>query len=260
MISKEKGKLAYGTFSKKQAVFTWVNSSIVAIIWMVLFFIKMFTFIEFVILMTICVFSVAIITSFSLNVARKAEFKFFKNLDINELETSLNNINKEKLHSQTIINLKIILSNYMFMFDLEKGFELFESIDEPTIKPEMAKYQMIKIIYFINKGNKELALKLIEEYNNNKNYPKVFKKSLNNTKDILYSEKEIKDIEKKLLKNTNINLRKIQAYNSLMIYFNVRKNFEKAKYYANKILNLNTKCYEYNKQAEKIINEGEENA
>ena len=147
----------------------------------------------------------------------------------------------------------------MFMFDLEKGFELFESIDEPTIKQELAKYQMIKIIYFINKGNKELALKLIEEYNN-KNYPKVYKKSLNNTKGILYSEKEIKDIEKILLKNTKINLRKIQAYNSLMIYFNVRKNFEKAKYYANKILSLNTKCYEYNKQAEKIINEGEKNA
>ena len=47
---------------------------------------------------------------------------------------------------------------------------------------------------------------------------------------------------------------KILDYNNLMIYYNVRNNIEKAKEYANKILEFNTNFHELNKQAKNILN------
>lgn len=262
VIKGEKGKLPYGIYSKKH---NFLNTFLFLILFTIIMIISVYIilnigFVLGLIITCILTFISIIFLSNVLNEFIKVKKRYFKTLDFNQFTEDINKILNNNIHSETKKSVILEYCNIMFLYDKQKAYEMFEQLDEPNVPLGKDLYEVIKIIYFFNKGNYELCIKLIDEFiNKTTSKFNIQKNTLINFKQIFLTTEEIKDFETKVLQTSKKSkYAEINNYNTLMLYYYFRSNFEKASIYAKKIIELKTNCKELNSSALEIL-ENKEN-
>ncbi len=164
--------------------------------------------------------------------------------DLDKLKVMSNRINDETLNY-----IEMLRVNVYFLVDVEKAQELFLKLKIPTHKYYKGIYQRLEIDYLISINNLEEARNKVATYKLKNPIIERYSIVLE-VNDISYYEDNIEHIIR-----TNLT-RKIDLINNLsylMTYFSLRNNEEKAKFYAEKILSLNTDCSAINLKAKKVL-------
>lgn len=164
--------------------------------------------------------------------------------DLDKLKVMSNRINDETLNY-----IEMLRVNVYFLVDVEKAQELFVKLKIPTHKYYKGIYQRLEIDYLISINNLEEARNKVATYKLKNPIIERYSIVLE-VNDISYYEDNIEHIIR-----TNLT-RKIDLINNLsylMTYFSLRNNEEKAKFYAEKILSLNTDCSAINLKAKKVL-------
>lgn len=261
VIKGEKGKLPYGIYSKKH---NFLNTFLFLILFTIIMIISVYIilnigFVLGLLITCILTFISIIFLSNAINEFIKVKKRYFKTLDFTQFSKDIDKILNENIHSETKKSVILEYCNIMFIYDKQKALEMFEQLDEPNVPLVKDLYEAIKVVYFFNKGNYELCIKLIDEFVNKTNSKlNVQKNALINFKQIFLTTEEIKDFETKILKTNKKNkYMEINNYNALMLYYYFRNDLQKAKIYAQKIIDLKTNCLELNSSAFEILEKQE---
>lgn len=262
VIKGEKGKLPYGIYSKKH---NFLNTFLFMILFTIIMIISVYVILKIGFVLGLIVtlllsFILLVFLSNYINEFINIKKRYFKTLDFNQFSEDVNKILSNNIHSETKKSVILEYCNIMFLYDKQKAYEMFEQLEESNVSFIKDFYETIKVVYFFNKGNYELCTKLIDEFcNKTTSKLNMQKNTLINFKQIFLTTEEIKDFETKVLQtNKKSKYAEINNYNTLMLYYYFRSNFEKAKVYAKKIIELKTNCFELNSSALEIL-ENKEN-
>lgn len=257
VVKGEKGKLPYGIYSKKH---NFLNNFLFFILFTIIMIISVYAILNigFVLGLIILISLSSILFIFlsnCLNEFMNIKKRYFKTLDFNQFSEDINKILNNNIHSETKKSVILEYCNIMFLYDKQKAYEMFEELDESNVPFIKDFYETIKVVYFFNKGNYELCIKLIDEFiNKTTSKFNIQKNTLINFKQIFLTTEEIKDFETKVLKTNKKNKYiEINNYNILMLYYYYRSDIAKAKNYAKKIIELKTNCKELNLSALEIL-------
>lgn len=260
-VTSEKGKLNYGCYTKKQQKRTnlgiIIGMAIISIIGVAFIILDLNLIIGFIIGLVLTFFSMMFISSKN-NVLINIINEFYNTLDYETCEKKIIELYKQPLHSETRKQLMLHQVNLLFVIDLNRATEIFNLIEVPKIKSNLGSYKVIETILKINKN--EIDKQILEETISSleKEYTDYFnKQSIKHIKrlyEIVYTNKEISDIESFDNKNMK-RFVKILNYGNAMRYYYVRGNIEKAKKYANLISEFNTNFNELNKEVQEVLND-----
>ncbi len=181
----------------------------------------------------------------------KAIRKYKKSGNCNDFIHDLDKLKamSDRINDETINYIEMLRVNVYFLVDVEKAKELFIKLKVPTHKYYKGIYQRLEIDYLISINNLEEARKKVASYRLKNPIVERYIIVLE-VNDISYYEENIERIIR-----TNLS-KKIDLINNLsylMTYFSLRNNEEKAKFYAEKILSLNTDCTAINLKAKKVL-------
>lgn len=237
---KEKGKLPLGMLSNKH---NRIHKTIMGITYALLALLAYLDFFVFenallFIGSILVLFIVLLIVLLKINPLIKLCFLVEKDFKYNEFMNKVKEIKNNNLNSETYNYLLLLEANYTAFVDKKESIRMFEHCNRPLNKQYEKFYEVVELCYLYNKNNKEtfdIKYKIFKE-----KYPK----NLNNKVFDIYfdlndKDKEIKDIEKIFNINTKINFNKFGCSYSLMNYYYIRGNLNKAKKYAKIIIDLN---------------------
>ncbi len=262
-IKNEEGKLPYGTCSEKERkkfIKTFLLSllALVIVLIEIIFEIAINNLVIGLILIwfIVTLYILFLITNKMNNDPLiKANNKFYETLNFEEFEKSIEEISKENLHSETIKLVMCYYANNLFTVDMKKAIEIIDNIDIPTSNFVRHLYDIMQILKYVNLDNQEEVKCLLDIYNSNKKYNKLqfsqMKKQINKVYISRYTEEVIEKLNED--KKPANKFLEIDKYLGLMLYYDKRKNKEKAIYYANKILEMNSNLHEYNNSAKQIL-------
>lgn len=176
----------------------------------------------------------------------------FKKFDEHITETLKNNLDPE-----TANYLRLLRSNYMFAYDKQEGIRQFEEVKRPAAKIYIPVYDMLKVLYYVNKGNFEQAGEELKFYK--LKYPRSEKsiKMLDLMFTVYTTREVVDDIERAVDMNSKIPFARLSNIYELMIYYSTRGQNERAQEYARLILEKDTDFQEWNGDARKVL-DGEE--
>lgn len=257
-VTTEKGKLNCGYFHKQQQKRNNTTILLCSIgYWILLGFSIMFdlNLLLMIIAGGVMVFCILTLVATKNNVLINTLNEFYDTLDYEACEKKIIELYKQPLHSESRKQLMLHQVNLLLVIDLKRACEIFDLIEKPTLKSNIGLYKTIELLIKINKNENDNLLETINQLEKEHTdfFNKQSVKTLKRTYEIQFTQNEIIDIEKNINKSMKKFI-KILDYNNLMIYYNVRNNIEKAKEYANKILEFNTNFHELNKQAKNILN------
>lgn len=175
-----------------------------------------------------------------------------KEMNFGKFDAELQNILGGNLHPETQNYLTILRANYLFAYDKAEGIAQFEKTERPEAKQYKETYDLIEIIYFINKEDYEAANEAL------KNYKALYQKSKNNVMleralKLYATDDEIINIEGFLPVNGKLPFANLSNMYELMYYYDKRGRADKAAEYAKMILDMNTDFKQWNEEARKII-------
>lgn len=185
--------------------------------------------------------------------------KFARDCDVDSL---LKNIDKllenERLNEESVNYLKILKATYLILVDPLLAKELSKEVYKPKISAYYVAYFdcMISLCFAFNEIEK--AKEIIRYIKDRKSISKVFINMFEREVTICSGVHSIDNIEKKKNVKAAKFFRVANLY-SIMTYYNVRKDTEKAKEYAKLYLEENVNFKTYNEQAKKILGILEEN-
>lgn len=178
--------------------------------------------------------------------------KIDKKLSFKDFEDEIISLSKGNIASSSREYLKMLHANYLFVYDIDRALKVYKKIKQVGDGRTKKQYDMLSILVCLNQHDASGARKLFE----------AFKKQFSRDKAnilkldcyILIEEGEvIKDIESKLKINTKTPFTNIENCYQLMNYYDLKKNNEKAKEYASKILDYKTDFNVLNKRANEIL-------
>ncbi len=254
-----KKKIPFGYYSRRHYV---ICTAIIAVIIAVLFFLTFkfvlddfMNIIWFLPLVGIVTFILMFLTIILTNPYLKAVKKFYKDLNYKELNESLNKLYEENLHDEIRSEIMSIQSNFLIIIDKRHALDMFKEIKVPNNKNVLNTYEAVEIIMAIN-TDKEKANELLTKFiqKNGRKVRGLTNKLVENLEllyTIFHSDEYISDIENKF-KETN-RFTKINKYSALMTYYFTRNDINKAKDYAQMILDEKTLFKQINDEAQEIL-------
>ena len=159
----------------------------------------------------------------------KYEKFYFKYMDIQ---------NDKKINDETKNYLRILHTNFLFLIDEKKAFREYDRIFLPTENKYLQAYYFLGVIVQARKKNFDEAKEKLDKCKKYKSLSKEDMFSLQLFIDI-YSDKDIKDIEKMFPLNNKVLYQNIFNARLLMDYYAL-KGDEKTAIYANYILKQKT--------------------
>ncbi len=259
-IKNEPGKLRLGVYSKKQKQDNTILTIILFILDLVIFVLCGDDNPLFFVLLILCLFlinfMIIIIVGNKINPIIKIKRELWNTLDINKCIKDINQIlETENLHSESVKELKLILVESYTHIDINKANELFSEIEEPYVKNIQSLYYMKKFVLELNNEQFEEAKETYNKFNQEftEFLYKMNRLSMEYTYKTYLTDEVVDEIEKKLLTNTKNKYINLCNSNGLMDYFYRRNDFEKAKLYANKVLDMNTDFLRFNEAAKNIL-------
>lgn len=206
-----------------------------------------------VLAVTILLFAGLLFVDLKNNVLNRAVVKMNKEAIYADFEKDLGKIMSENLHPDTIKYITIIKSNYLAAVNKQESIVLFDQVSEITSRSLRIQQEMIEPMKCFNEENYVKAKELIDIFE--AKYPK--NKGLRLLKEMIRLQdiNQVKeDVEVDFTINTPFKCTKINNAHFLMEYYSRRENIEKAKYYAEFILSLNTDLEEFNRSAREVLN------
>lgn len=257
-VTSEKGKLNCGYFHIKQQKrnnTTLILCSIGYGILLAFSIIFDLNLLLMIIVGGIMFFCILTLVATKNNVLMNILNEFYDTLDYETCEKKLIELYKQPLHSESRKQLMLHHVNLLLVIDLQRACEMFELIEMPSLKSNIGFYKIIEVLIKIDKKEFGNLLDTINQME--KEYTDIFNKQsikqIKRTYEVLCTENEILDIEANVNKPMKKFI-KILDYNNIMNYYLVRNNIEKAKEYAEKILEFNTNFLELNKISQDILN------
>ena len=258
VVKKEEGKLPFGFYSKKSKKINTLYSCLTgAIIVFVFILFRNITNNLFVcILVCFLYFSVSILLiSYNSNLAHKAIRKFYKDLDFNKLENSLQEILKENLHSETRNLLLIDFANILLNYNKERALLMWNNVKEPISNNVV--YHIFQINFLIEQEKFDEAKSYMDIFKvrySNKIYQAIYD-SICIMYQVYATTEIIENIEKKVAWNKKNRFDKINKCSLLMRYFYSRGQLDHAIKYAVMIKEEDSNCIEINKFIDQILKE-----
>ncbi len=255
-IKEEKGKITYGSYTKKQER-TIKSSIIVEAILLVLFCGLGIILESFLLILVGVIVSllIPIIITVKNDTLGKILREFYNTLDYETCEQKFIELYKQPLHSESRKVLMMNQVDLLLLIDIERASGIFDLIEMPVLKRNICTYQLLKFIIKYNKNDVENFYEDIAIFE--KEYEKIInKRIINNIKQdyqICHTQNVIEGIEDKFSKY-NSKFMELLSYFKLMQYYDVRNNQIKAKEYAKKVLDFNTNFERLNSQASEILN------
>lgn len=179
-----------------------------------------------------------------------------REMSFQKFDDALSGILKNNLHPQSVCYLHILRANYLFAYDVAEGIKQFEETERPTAKQYVPYYDMLKVIYFINREAFEEAEAAFSYFK--AVYPMQKKNIalLDRAIKVYTTREEIPDIEA-LLSKGKFPFAVLSDTYELMAYYTTRGNREKAKECAQKILQAHSDFAEWNKCARETLDDSE---
>lgn len=242
-------KLPNSIYSKKQYRLTVL---LIIIAFVILFLTS--TFFEDTTYYTLILF-IELFTLFFLLIKINPFFKLVKavekDLSYQKYEELVNKILQENLNEEMRNYVNILHANYTALKDVNKSIEIFETTHPPFIKQYQNFYYVVKGYYFFNKQDFERAKEYISELNNPKlkNVVNMFKLKI----EIEQDQNIRPDVEKHFKYDTKNKLVNISNLAFLQEYFYKRDDIEKAKYYAQKIIDYHSDFDTYINLSKEIL-------
>ena len=253
-IKKEAGNFAYGITSKKQKRLSIIITNVIALTFIVCFYIFFKTPI---ILLLVCYiilnFFINPLILFINNDFEIALRKYNKDLNLNDLEDSINYLLSQNLHSETKKEITFRYIVIMFFYDKEKALSMLLSLDEPKILLYKSMYEFKKIEYFLSCGKKDVAYNLLNQLKETKKFPIIVKKALDEMEKVYFSNIDYPNLEQKYKKINKKIIINISNLSTLIDYYVQRNKIEEAKQIARQILSYNTNLTEVNKIVNDIL-------
>lgn len=174
-----------------------------------------------------------------------------KELNFKKFDEELSKILNNNLHPETSNYLMILRTNYLFAYDKTEGIKQFEQIQRPNAKQYTPAYDLMEIVYLINKDDIEGANEAVNKYTSTHKNSKT-KEILDLMLKVYTTEEEIVNIESFLPINGNQPFNNLSNIYELMIYYKTRGQIEKAADFADMILDKNTDFEEWNREARNV--------
>ena len=257
-VTNEKGKLNCGYFHIKQQKRNNTTLIVCCIGYGILLGLSIIFELNIILMLIaggIMFFCILTLVATKNNVLFNVLNEFYDTLDYEVCEKKLIELYKQPLHSETRKQLMLHHVNLLLVIDLKRACEMYELIETPKLKSVLGLYKIIEVFIQVNKREydslKETIIQLEKEYTDILNKQSI--KQRKRIYEVLCTQNEISDIEASVNKPKKKFI-KILDYNSIMNYYLVRNNINKAKEYASKILEFNTNFNELNKATKDILN------
>lgn len=256
VIKGEKGKLPYGTYSKKDNIkkllFTLVTAFIAVVASLKLG--ELFNNI-YLALLFVCPIEFLLLLFFvggmnGLNVAMNI---FFQDCNFKNFEVKMQYYMKNNLHSASRNELLMQYSNLLLSYDPERAFLMWNNVKRPIINEFI--YDFYEIQFIIASKDYDKAKELLSAYKQ-KYTKKQFHAATNLLEyklKILSTNEIIEDIESKLIYNKNNLYNKVIVLSYCMLYYDSRGFLDKAVHYAKLIKDLNVNITLIDMQVEKVL-------
>ena len=160
--------------------------------------------------------------------------------------------NNKNINEETKNYLRILNVNFLFLVDEKKAFRIYEKVYLPTENKYLHAYYFLDVLVRARRKEFDDAKAKLEWYKKYNSLSKEDIFSLQLFIDI-YSDKEIKDIEKMFSLNNNILYQNVFNARLLMDYYAL-KGDEKTAFYAAYILKQKTDFAETINRAKAIVN------
>ena len=160
-------------------------------------------------------------------------------------------MSNKKLNDDTKNYLRILHTNFLFLIDEKAAFREYERIFRPTVDKYLQAYYFLDVLMLTKKKEYDEASKKLKFYKDHKSLSKEDAYSLELFNDI-YSDKEIKDIEKKFPLNNRILYQNVFNARLLMDYYAL-KGDKKCEDYAIFIVKQRTDFTDSVNKANEII-------
>ena len=201
----------------------------------------------------ILIFSHIMLSSIVTSPLNKTVWKFNKEINFADFEKEmLEMISHDYLHPDSKSYLQCFYANYMALYDKEKSLQYFENIKEPKHKAYKRTYDLISLVYSLNKRNEEEFYLKLEQFKIK--YPK-FKSisSVETSANIFFKDAKIDNVDAIYDMNKGSNIQKLINANALMAYYHRRNDLVKAKLYAQYVIEHGNDLKYTVEKANKII-------
>lgn len=166
--------------------------------------------------------------------------------------SELDKLYAENLNKETKSYLDLVKVGYLFSVDLDQANLLFEEIKKPTNKIYLISYEITEISYYTNKKEYDKAKELIALFE--QKYPKNKAcKSIIELIRLSDSNEVSENIENTMPINTLFKFINLCNAQFLLNYYKNRNQIDKAKNYANFILDANSDLEMVNKDAKEML-------
>ena len=256
VIKGEKGKLPYGTYSKKdnkkKLLFTLVTAFIAVVASLKLgeLFNNIYLALLFVLPIEFLLLLFVVGGMNGLNVAMNI---FFQDCNFKNFEAKMQYYMKNNLHSESRNDLLMQYANLLLSYDRKRAFLMWDNVKRPIINKAI--YDFYEIQFIIASKDYDKAKDLLSEYKQkytNKQYLAATNLLEYKIK-ILSTNEIIEDIESKLIYNKKNLYNKVVTLSYLMLYYDSRGFLDKAVYYAKLIKDFNVHITEIDNKIEEIL-------
>lgn len=258
VFKKEKDRLPYGYYTKKDYKNACIMSTILIFSAIALFvlivnlFGKMFISLS---IFFISLFCIILFIGTRFNQFNRLFKQYFKDLDFNKLEEKLQLFMKENLHSESRNELLMQYSNLLLNYDEERAFKMWENVKEPELNKWIYHFYEISMLINQEKYDEAKSLLKIFKIRYSKKIFEYYRNTLELTLLIEINNEEIVDFEKLNFNNKANNLNNLMAYTRAMKYYDTRGKKELAVKYALLIKEANVGFKEIDKIVEKVLNQ-----
>ena len=253
--------LEVGYFSKKhrkQVYLVLGLSFLVAVAVIFLFDMLLETGIFVAMLMAFpVIFIFILVGNVLVNPLQKAIKKFHKDQDFLDFEKTVLSLKENNLHPDTNSYLDAFYGNYLATYDVAKSIEWLNQVERPTYKTYIPFYDMFLIINAVNEENYEESYARLNAFIQNHPKQKLNYINLERSVQIYLTTDEVLNVETLYPINKKYPLVNLINANLLMVYYKKRGNLEKAKYYAEFIINNTTTLKQYINDANEVLNTDE---
>ncbi len=177
---------------------------------------------------------------------------FYKSCKYSKFQNKYYDLLDSDLNDNIKNYLRILNTNFLFLINKKKALNEYEKINLPTENKYLQAYYFLEIVYLINKDELKLASDKLNTYHKHGSITKEDAYSLELYLSI-YSNKEIKDIEKIFPLNNKVMYQNIFNAKLLMDYFFLKED-SKAVEYAKYLKKNKTDFTDTNLKAELVIN------
>jgi len=192
----------------------------------------------------VCFFIFIIMFSYN-DPIKKINKEFLDSANYLEYLKKFETFEKEKLHRDTIIYLKLLKLSGLYFYNEKKYFELCRQIEEPKFYTYKEFYKIQMANYYINMKDRENSSRYIKSIKD-----KNAKKELNNMFELAFGiSKECPNLPIEGV-NTFPRLANLEAY---LTYYINKNDYDNAKKYAQMILDMNLVFPSINEKCKNIL-------